>query len=104
MVSFILRRLGVMLLTMLCLSFVVFFFVNLDPNLHKMAVFQTEVHASDAEMENWLQRNGFRDNFFVRYARWIGLAQKQPNVDPKTGQTVPRFRFCNDVSEPQYAG
>jgi peptide/nickel transport system permease protein len=103
MLSFFLRRLGVMLLTMLCLSFVVFFFVNLDPNLHKMAVFQTEVHTSDADLENWLQRNGYRDNFFVRYARWIGLAPKQPNVDAN-GQAVPRFRFCNDVAEPQFAG
>jgi peptide/nickel transport system permease protein len=103
MLSFFIRRLGVMLLTMLCLSFVVFFFVNLDPNLHKMAVFQTEVHASDQELENWLQRNGYRDNFFVRYARWIGLAPKQPNVDAN-GQAVPRFRFCNDVSEPQFSG
>jgi peptide/nickel transport system permease protein len=103
MLTFFLRRLGVMLLTMLCLSFVVFFFVNLDPNLHKMAVFQTEVHTSDADLENWLQRNGFRDNFFVRYARWIGLAPKQPNVDAN-GQPVPRFRYCSDVAEPQFSG
>jgi peptide/nickel transport system permease protein len=104
MLSFFIRRLGVMLLTMLCLSFVVFFFVNLDPNLHKMAVFQTEVHTSDADLENWLQRNGYRDNFFVRYARWIGLAPKQPNIDAKTGQAVPRFRYCDDVAEPRLSG
>ena len=98
MLSFILRRLGVMLLTMLCLSFVVFFFVNLEPNLRKLAIFQTEMRATDQDLENWLQRNGYRDNFFVRYARWIGVAPKQPSIDPETGQPAPRFRFCDDRS------
>ena len=50
MLSFILRRLGVMLLTMLCLSFVVFFFVNLEPNLRKLAIFQTEMRATDQDL------------------------------------------------------
>ena len=104
MLSFFLRRLGVMLLTMLCLSFVVFFFVNLEPNLRKLAIFQTEMRATDADLESWLQANGYRDNFFVRYARWVGVAPKQPNVDPKTGQAAPRFRYCDDVTEPQLAG
>ena len=34
---FILRRLGVMILTALCLTFVVFFLTNLGPNLEKLA-------------------------------------------------------------------
>ena len=63
MATFILRRLGVMLLTMLCLSVVVFMFVNLEPNLRKLAIFQTEMRASDQDLENWLQRNGYRDNY-----------------------------------------
>lgn len=104
MLSFILRRLGVMLLTMLCLSFVVFFFVNLEPNLRKLAIFQTEMRATDQDLENWLQRNGYRDNFVVRYARWIGVAQKTPALDAKTGQPTPRFRYCDDVTEPQLSG
>src|SRR5262245_31169751 len=104
MLSFILRRIGVMLLTMLCLSFVVFFFVNLEPNLRKLAIFQTEMRATDQDLENWLQRNGYRDNFFVRYARWIGIAPKQPGIDPATGQPAPRFRYCNDPTEPQFSG
>lgn len=104
MLSFFIRRLGVMLLTMLCLSFVVFFFVNLEPNLRKLAIFQTEQRATDQDLENWLQRNGYRDNFFVRYARWIGVAPKQPIIDPKTNQPAPRFRFCDDVAESQFSG
>ena len=42
MLAFILRRLGTMLLTMLCLTLVVFFLVNLEPNLKKLAISQTE--------------------------------------------------------------
>ena len=88
MLKFLARRLGVMALTMVCLSLVVFFFVNLEPNLTKLATFQTEMRASDQEKESWLARNGYRDNFFVRYGRWIGVLQKQPVTDPATGEIV----------------
>jgi peptide/nickel transport system permease protein len=104
MLSFILRRLGVILLTMLCLSFVVFFFVNLEPNLRKLAIFQTEMRASDQDLEKWLQRNGYRDNFFVRFGRWVGVWPKQPAIDPATGQPVSRFRFCAEPSEARFSG
>jgi peptide/nickel transport system permease protein len=104
LISFILRRLGLMLLTMLCLSLVVFFFVNLEPNLRKLAIFQTEMRATDADLENWLQRNGYRDNFFIRYGRWVGLAPKQPVIDNTTGEIVPRFRFCGEPTEPTFSG
>jgi len=102
--GFIFRRLGVMLLTMVALSFVVFFFVNLEPNLKKLAIFQTEMRATEADLQSWLQRNGYRDNFFLRYGRWVGVVQKQPNVDPNTGQAVPRFRYCDEPAEPHYSG
>jgi peptide/nickel transport system permease protein len=104
MLKFLARRLGVMVLTMLCLSLVVFFFVNLEPNLKKLAIFQTEMRASQQELDNWLERNGYRDNFFVRYGRWIGVAEKQPVVDPETKQIVPRFRYCNESAVPEYSG
>ena len=104
MLAFITRRLGVMLLTMLCLSFVVFFFVNLDPNLRKLAIFQTEMRASDQDLENWLQRNGYRDNFFLRFGRWVGVWPKEPVIDPATGQTVPRFRYCAEPAETRLSG
>ncbi len=104
MLRFLAGRLYVMALTMLCLSFVVFYFVNLEPNLKKLAVTQTEMRVTDADKENWLQRNGFRDNFFVRYGRWIGLVAKQPVVDPATGQMVPRFRYCDEPSVATVSG
>jgi peptide/nickel transport system permease protein len=104
MLKFLARRLGVMALTMICLSLVVFFFVNLEPNLKRLAIFQTEMRASEQDLENWLVRNGYRDNFFVRYGRWIGVVQKEPVVDPNTGQIVPRFRYCNEAAVPEYSG
>ena len=104
MLAFILRRLGTMALTMLCLTLVVFFLVNLEPNLKKLAISQTEMRASATELESWLQRNGYRQNFFVRYGQWLGVVPKQPNIDPATGQPAPRFRFCNEPSEPAFSG
>jgi peptide/nickel transport system permease protein len=102
--SFIIRRVGAIALTMLCLTLIVFFLVNLEPNLKKLAISQTEMRATSEQLESWLQRNGYRQNFFVRYGQWLGVMQKQPNVDPATGQAVPRFNFCNEPSEPFYGG
>jgi len=104
MLKFLARRLGVMALTMFFLSLAVFFFVNLDPNLKRLAIFQTEMRASEQDLENWLLRNGYRDNFFVRYGRWIGVMEKQPVVDANTGQIAPRFRYCDEQAEPTYSG
>ena len=104
MLSFVLRRLGVMALTMFALTVVVFFLVNLEPNLKKLAITQTESRATEEQLESWLTRNGYRQNFFVRYGQWLGVMPKQPNIDPATGQAVPRFRFCDEPSEPAYSG
>jgi peptide/nickel transport system permease protein len=83
---------------------VVFVFVNLEPNLRKFAIFQTEMRATDQDLENWLTRNGYRDNVIVRFGRWIGVVQKQPVIDLNTGQQVPRFRFCDEAAVPEYSG
>src|SRR4051794_35265918 len=82
MLKFLVRRLAVMALTMFVLSLIVFFFVNLEPNLKKLAITQTEMRASQQELDSWLQRNGYRDNFMVRYGRWIGVIKQQPVNDP----------------------
>jgi peptide/nickel transport system permease protein len=104
MLRFLAKRIGAMALTMLCLSLIVFYFVNLEPNLKRLAIFQTEMRASQQDLENWLARNGYRDNFFLRYARWIGVAQKQPVFDPATKEAVPRFRYCDEPSTPTFSG
>jgi peptide/nickel transport system permease protein len=104
MLTFITRRLGTMLLTMLCLTMVVFFMINLEPNLRKLSISQLDMRSSDADIEQWLVKNGYRQNFFVRYGQWLGVVQKQPNVDPATGEAVPRFSYCNEPAEPYYGG
>lgn len=104
MLTFIMRRLGVMALTMVCLTLVVFFLVNLDPNLRKLALSQMDMRATAAEQESWLVRNGYRDPFFIRYGQWIGVVKRQPIINPETGAATARFSFCNDPTEPKFAG
>jgi peptide/nickel transport system permease protein len=104
MLAFILRRLGTMLVTMLCLTMVVFFMVNLEPNLKKLAISQLDMRTPADQLESWLVKNGYRQNFFVRYGQWIGVVQKQPNIDAATGKTTPRFSFCNEPAEPYFGG
>jgi len=104
MLAFIVRRLGTMVLTMACLTMVVFFMVNLEPNLRKLSISQLDMRSSDEHIESWLVKNGYRQNFFVRYGQWIGVVAKQPSIDPVTGVMTPRFGFCNEPAEPHYSG
>jgi peptide/nickel transport system permease protein len=104
MLFFLARRLGVILLTMLCLTLLVFYLVNLNPNLKKLAISQTEMHASSEELESWLIKNGYRRPFIERYAMWLGVWPKQPNVDPATGVATPRFSFCDEPATARFSG
>ncbi|WP_412506843.1 ABC transporter permease [Roseovarius sp. SYSU LYC5161] len=70
---FILRRLGVMILTALCLTFIVFWLTNLQPNLEKLAKTQGNARMSDAAVETWLGNRGYDRNVFVKYGEWIGV-------------------------------
>ena len=70
---FILRRLGVMILTSICLTFIVFFMTNLYPNLEKLAKTQGNFRMSDAEVSSFLGRNGYLDPLPVKYAQWLGV-------------------------------
>ncbi len=103
MLQFILRRLGVMALTMFCLTLIVFLLISLEPNLKKLAISQTEARATQEQLDSWLQRNGYRQNFFVRYGQWLGVVKKQPNVNAE-GKPEPRFVFCDEPAEPVYSG
>jgi len=82
--SFLLRRSGVMIITALCLTFVVFFLTNLDPNLEKLTKSEGNIRMSDAQVESWLQRNGYRQPLLKRYGEWLGIAPGwTSNVDGK---------------------
>lgn len=94
---FILRRLGVMLLTALCLTFIVFFLTNLYPNLEKLAKNQGNFRMSDEAVSSWLGDRGYVDNTFVKYGRWLGVAPGW--VTQKEDGTVTGQCFAPDTAE-----
>ncbi len=70
---FLLRRSFVMILTALCLTFVVFFLTNLYPNLEKLAKTQGDMRMSDEQVASWLNRNGYLQPLPVKYGQWLGV-------------------------------
>ncbi len=70
---FIVKRLGVMVLTALCLTFVVFFLTNLHPNLEKLAKTEANNRMTDAQVESWLEKNGYKAPVLLRYGEWLGV-------------------------------
>ncbi|MEO0678975.1 MAG: ABC transporter permease [Pseudomonadota bacterium] len=72
MLMFILKRLGVMALTAICLTFVVFFLTNLAPNLEKLAKEQGNMRMTDEQVASWLDENGYNRPLVVRYGEWLG--------------------------------
>lgn len=70
---FLLRRLGVMLLTALCLTFIVFWLTNLYPNLEKLAKTQGNFRMSDEAVETWLGNRGYTQALPVKYGQWLGV-------------------------------
>ncbi|WP_300518612.1 ABC transporter permease [Aliiroseovarius sp.] len=70
---FILRRVAVMLLTALCLTFIVFTLTNLEPNLEKLAKTQGNMRMTDEQVETWLSNRGYRDNLLSKYGQWLGV-------------------------------
>ncbi|MHC0052954.1 ABC transporter permease [Actibacterium sp. D379-3] len=78
---FILRRFGVMLLTALCLTFVVFLLTNLEPNLEKLAKTQGNARMSDAEVAGWIDKHGYGAPMLVRYGEWLGVVPGWTRTD-----------------------
>ena len=70
---FILRRLGVMLLTALCLTFIVFWLTNLAPNLEKLAKTQGNARMSDDAVVTWLENRGYSQPLPIKYGQWLGV-------------------------------
>lgn len=78
---FILKRLGIMLLTALCLTFVVFFLTNLSPNLEKLAKTQGNMRMTDEQVASWLDNRGYSQNVFKKYGEWIGIFPSKLTFD-----------------------
>ncbi|WP_170569769.1 ABC transporter permease [Ruegeria atlantica] len=79
---FILRRVGIMLMTALCLTFLVFFLTNLYPNLEKLAKTQGNFRMSDEQVESFLEKNGYLQPTPIKYGEWLGI--------------LPSFRYENE--------
>jgi peptide/nickel transport system permease protein len=88
---FLLKRLGVMIATALCLTLIVFSLVNLKPNLVKLAKEQNNSRMSDQQVEVWLEAEGYNRPLFVRYGEWLG--------DVVTGDFGQSTRFGAPVNE-----
>lgn len=101
---FMLRLFGSRVLTIalsaLCLTFVVFFLTNLAPNLEKIAKSQVGSRITDAEVESWLDKNGYNNPLMVRYGEWLGVLPGWTlEIDGKT-----TGRCVNAGSEATYCG
>jgi len=71
--QFILRRVGLMLITSICLTFIVFFLTNLFPNLEKLAKTQGNFRMSEAEVTSFLEDRGYLQPLPIKYAQWLGV-------------------------------
>lgn len=106
MLNFILRRLGLMLLTAFCLTFIVFFLTNLEPNLEKLAKEQNNMRMTDEQVLSWLAKNGYRDSLFSRYGQWLGFVPGWTGVDEDNGKNTGRCvrRDIDPAETPSYCG
>jgi peptide/nickel transport system permease protein len=86
---FILRRLGVMILTALCLTYVVFTLTNLYPNLEKLAKTQGNFRMSDEAVASYLTNRGYLQSTPVKYGQWLGVLPGYV-IEGKDGQTRAR--------------
>jgi len=97
MLVFLLKRLGVMLLTALCLTLIVFMLVNLKPNLVKLAKEQTGSRITDQQVEVWLDQNGYNRPLFVRYSEWLGGVAKGEIVGYIAARMERSFAAANRI-------
>ena len=63
-----------MLLTALCLTFIVFYLTNLEPNLEKLTKSEGNQRMTDVQVQSWLEKNGYRQPLIKRYGEWLGVA------------------------------
>lgn len=71
-----------MVLTALCLTYVVFGLTNLYPNLEKLAKTQGNVRMTDEQVESYLERNGYLAPLPVKYGQWLGVLPGWTGTNP----------------------
>lgn len=62
-----------MVLTALCLTFIVFWLTNLYPNLEKLAKTQGNFRMSDEAVASYLGKNGYLQPMPVKFGQWLGV-------------------------------
>lgn len=94
-----------MILTALCLTFVVFFLTNLHPNLEKLAKTEGNMRMTDEQVQNWLDTRGYSQPLLVRYGEWLGLVPSY-RYTKDDGQVIGRCikRGIDPDIAPQYCG
>ncbi len=92
---FILRRLGVMLLTALCLTFIVFWLTNLYPNLEKLAKTQGNFRMSDEAVTSYLTNRGYLEPMPLKFGQWLGVVPGYVN-EGSDGKVIARC-FSRDT-------
>ncbi|MCP5037733.1 MAG: ABC transporter permease [Rhodobacteraceae bacterium] len=104
--KFILRRVGVMLLTALCLTFIVFFLTNLYPNLEKLAKTQGNFRMTDEAVQSWLGDRGYMQPMPVKYGEWLGVLPGYVNAPDDEGVVRGRCIAVNVAAEdaPRFCG
>ena len=107
MLLFLVKRFGVMMLTALMLTFVVFYLTNLYPNLEKLAKTQANNRMTDDQVATWLDNRGYNRPVLARYGEWLGVVPGWTRTDDE-GKTTGRCisskvpadiapRFCGVV-------
>ena len=96
--QFILRRTGIMLLTALCLTFIVFVMTNLYPNLEKLAKTQGNFRMSEEEVASYLGDRGFNRPMLVKYGEWLGVAPAY-RIEGRDGQVRSRCSEHGPIKE-----
>jgi peptide/nickel transport system permease protein len=91
-----------MILTALCLTFIVFFLTNLYPNLEKLAKTQGNA-ACRTRSPRWLDRNGYGGPMILRYGEWLGVVPGWTRFEEQRTNGVAAASNAADTRRPRRA-
>ena len=57
---------------MLALTVVVYSLVTVEPNLRKMALNLNNIRMEEADVQSWLEKEGYKRPLYVQYSEWLG--------------------------------
>lgn len=88
MLNYVLKRIGLMLVTFVILIFLIFFFIRLMPDFH-----QTGLNEDPAIRAEWIKREGIDRPIFEQFVKWVNNIFK----DGDFGYSFVRERDVADV-------